>query len=83
MENQLHQFQHVQWPKKVIGKKYTLIKLEFLPQYTFNHNEISRDDIITILVYDRHVYFNKCYDRQNFAPKQRWQMLHLNNVVQP
>jgi hypothetical protein len=60
----------IQWPKKVIGKKYISIKLKFFPQYTANCKEISRDDIITIFIYDRHVYFDICYDWQNFALKQ-------------
>ena len=48
------------------------IKSKFLPQYTVNHKDISRDDVITIFVHDRYVYFDKCYDLQNFIPNQSW-----------
>ena len=74
---------NIQWTKKVIGKKYVTVKFKFLPQYLVNHKDISRDDVITIFVHDRHVYFDKCYDLQNFIPNQPWRILHLINVVQP
>ncbi len=31
-----------------------------------NHKDISRDDVMTIFVHDRHVYFDIYYDQQNF-----------------